>query len=225
MNASIDVTGRAVPVQVNIEPTGSMGDSFQRRATHDALDSHNVYDFGTCGVGRKVEVTFRILNYSDSIPVCVRARRLAQFSCKPSKFTVPVSGCVAVLVTFQPRQLGVFNSSLSFEVLDAAGVHVKHLERPVIYEIFSHLRGTAVADDKKTIKPFVGTQTGNWNPSISLIDAYGSALESTAVRLDQSLTLADPKKTAKIAGARVAHPNEIRLARSIRPHPVTDPVK
>eukprot|EP00117_Sycon_ciliatum_P027602 scpid2123/ scgid22385/ Uncharacterized protein CXorf22 len=224
MSANIGITGHAVAVQVNIEPTGSMGDSFQRRATHDALDSHNVYDFGTCRVDSKVEVTFRVLNYSDRMSVCVKARRLAHFSCAPSRFTVPVGGCVEVLVTFLPRQLGLFNSSLGFEVLDVAGPQSKHVAaRPVIYEIFSHLRGMAVADGKKTIKPFVGTQTGKWNPSVSLIDSYGTALESTAARFDQSLTLADPKK--RTAAARVAHPNETRLARSIRPHPATDPVR
>ena len=190
-----------------------MADHLEDKDISDAIDDNRVYDFGTCRVGRTVEVVFQLSNHSPVQSLHIQARRLAHFSFRKSSVILPPQGSSLFHVTFCPRQLGVFDVSLVLEVTDpeVSG------RKPVIYELHTHLRGTGVSDDKKKIKPYIGTLlAGKWNSSVNAAAQYGSALE----------TQPDAKmRTHYGTGARVAHPNEMKLARSIRPHPPADRVR
>lgn len=207
------VVGHAMPILLHVEPIRGMAKTAQRQVA-ESIDDNMVYDFGTCCVGRKVDVAFLLVNHSELLPLHVQPRRLPHFTCKPSCAVLPSKSKSEVLISFCPKQLGVFNVSLVLEVVDATGHSGK---KPVIFELYLNLRGTGVSDDKKKIKPFVGTLLSKeWNLSTNTAEQFGSAHE----------TQPDAKmRSHHSLNSRVAHPNETKLARSIRPHPPEDRAK
>jgi len=94
----VGLTGVALPVDVQLDIP------IQHRETHDP----NAVKFGECGVGSSSKVTLKLTNRSTEMPITFQFRHIAHFGCQPARGCLQPGHSTHIVITFAPRQIGVY---------------------------------------------------------------------------------------------------------------------
>ena len=104
----VGVTGIALPVDVQLDIPS------QHRESHDP----NSVKFGECGVGSNTKVTLKMTNRSPELPATYQFRRIAHFACHPARGCLQPRQSADIVVTFAPRQIGLYSLSVVIVLRD-----------------------------------------------------------------------------------------------------------
>jgi hypothetical protein len=80
--------------------------------------SQDIFDFGTVPTYEHRDLFMTLTNKSEELPLSFKIEKAAQFRIQPDQGVLPCNVPVTVMVTFMPRNLGTFSTTVNMQVSD-----------------------------------------------------------------------------------------------------------